>query len=337
MKNKDCPYSQGDRWFLIYEFLRKNSRKGRPVSRKQILDYLYNTYDIKISVNTFYSDIAAVQRDPFSLDVQLDKRAFRGAGGYWVANTLFKPHELRLMVDSIQSSQFITQKTADAISQKIKTMAGDAEREALKRPAVVANRIKNMNESVVEGSGKFYEAIDARRKASFLYFHKTPSREQPKAYTNGKRPVIVSPFALFWNKGLYYLYAYDGTIFRTYRVDRMEDIRVLNLPREGENEYNASNLTQQRATVFEMYGGKEYAISFRCQNQMTDAVLDAFGEGVSLIPDGDNHFTFSALIEESPPFYAWVAKFGRRIKITAPDEIIVKMKAFLQKSAEMYE
>ena len=117
----------------------------------------------------------------------------------------------------------------------------------------------------------------------------------------------------------------------------MENIYVLNLPREGESEYNIEALTQQKATIFEMYRGKEYRVSFRCQNQMVDAVLDVFGEGITLIPDGDNHFSFSALIEESPPFYAWVAKFGRRIKITYPNEVIMKMKDFLQKSAEMYE
>ena len=194
-----------------------------------------------------------------------------------------------------------------------------------------------MNESVVKEADRIFEAIAADSKISFRYFHRTPSRDNPKKYTKEGGKLIVSPYATLWDSGNYYLYAYDGKKFRTYRIDRMEGIICLAAKREGAEEYNAKDLTSRKATVFEMYRGDAYDVSFRCHNRIADAVIDKFGDSVILIPADDQHFTFTAPIEVSPPFYAWVATFGRSIKITSPAPVVEGMKDFLQKAAEMYK
>lgn len=336
-KTTESNYTQGERWFILYDYLRRNSRKGHPVSRKQIFDYLSANYDITISPHTFYADMEILSNDAFGLHIELDRSAFHGKGGYYITNPLFEPHELRMLVDSVQSSQFIPQKTADAISRKIRQMAGEADRDTLNRPAAVSRRVRSMNESVVKESGRIYEAIATNSKIAFRYFHRSPNRNNPTKYVKDGSRVIVSPFAMLWDSGRYYLYAYDGKRFRTYRIDRMEGIACLVQEREGVAEYKATNLNRQKATVFDMFHGKEYNISFRCHNQIADAVIDKFGDRVMLIPDGDSHFTFTAPIEVSPPFYAWVATFGRYIRITSPAGVINGMKEFLQKATDMYK
>ena len=335
-KNTDNPYTQGERWFLIYNYLCQNARKGHPVSRSQVLDYLSLQYDISITPRTFYADIAVLSGGAFGLQVVFDKSAFRGAGGYYIENPPFEPHELRMMVDSIQASRFIPQKTADSISHKVRKMAGDADRKTLNRSAVVFNRVKSMNESVVKEADRFYEAIANNKKIAFRYFHRSPNREKPQKYTRNGEMLIVSPYAMMWNDGNYYLYAYDGKRFRTYRVDRMDRIsKPLLEDREGTDEYNKTALTDQKAVVFDMYHGTEQRVQFRCHNRIADAVIDRFGDGVLLIPCDADHFNFTASVEISPPFFAWVATFGHSIKIVSPAGVIEKMRKFLQDAQDM--
>lgn len=189
---------------------------------------------------------------------------------------------------------------------------------------------------MVRETDRIHEAIGANRKIGFLYFHLRPDRK--KEYSNGGKIIRVSPFALYWNGGNLYLYAYDGKKFRYYRVDRMERItQPLPEEREGKDLFSAKSLTSQKAKVFQMYSGAAHNVKMRFRNELTDSVIDQFGRDIVMIPDGSEHFTITAAVEVSPPFYAWVSTFGRRAKIISPPEAVEGMKDFLQKAAEMYK
>jgi predicted DNA-binding transcriptional regulator YafY len=116
-------------------------------------------------------------------------------------------------------------------------MADIYTKESLNRQAYVAGRVRSQNESVVKDADRIHEAIATDRKIAFRYFHYTPSKDDPKTYSKSGERIIVSPYALMWNDGNYYLYAYAGKKFRTYRVDRMEGIsHPLLDKREGKDE-----------------------------------------------------------------------------------------------------
>ena len=182
-----------------------------------------------------------------------------------------------------------------------------------------------------------HEAIAADRKIAFRYFHYTPNKDNPQTYSKSGERIIASPYALMWNDGNYYLYAYDGKKFRTYRVDRMEGIsHPLLDKRDGGDEYDKRNLTDQRAKVFSMYHGEAYNVRIRVHNRLADAVIDQFGKDTIMVPYDDNHFTVNVPVELSPPFYAWVATFGKSMKILSPEPAVEGMKKFLQKASEMY-
>ena len=242
------------------------------------------------------------------------------------------------MVDSIQSSKFITQERAREISNKIKKMADIYTKESLNRQAYVAGRVRSQNESVVKDADRIHEAIATDRKIAFRYFHYTPNKDNPQTYSKSGEKIKVSPYALMWNDGNYYLYAYDGKKFRTYRVDRMEGIsHPLLDKREGKDEYDKKNLTDQKAKVFGMYHGTEYNVRIRVHNRLADVVIDQFGKDIMMIPADKDHFTITTAIETSPPFFAWVATFGRSMKILGPDAVVEDMKKFIQASADMYK
>ena len=329
-------YTPAERQFLLYEYFQKHTNKSHPVSRKEILDYL-ETFEIHISKNTLYNDLD-VLKGTMKLDIQFNAHVNKGAGGYWLKNPKFKPHELRLMVDSIQSSKFIPQSQARVITQKITDLADNYTKASLNRQAYVAGRVRSQNESVVKDADHIHEAIATDRKIAFRYFHYTPSKDDPKTYSKSGERIIVSPYALMWNDGNYYLYAYDGKKFRTYRVDRMEGIsHPLLDKREGKDEYDKKNLTDQKAKVFGMYHGTEYNVRIRVHNRLADVVIDQFGKDIMMIPADKDHFTITTAIETSPPFFAWVATFGRSMKILGPDAVVEDMKKFIQASADMYK
>ena len=321
------------RLLLLRDYLTANATRSHPVRRGEIEDYL-KSQGYPVEKKTVYRDLEVLQSD-FGLALEYDE----SKKGYYLLNPPFEPYELRLMVDSVQASRFITQKTAREITAKVKKLAGTATKASLNRTAYVADRIRNQEESVVQDADKLHEAIAADRKTAFRYFHYSPDKNKPKSYSKSGEQVVVSPFALYWNNGNYYLYAFDGKKFRFYRVDRMERISDPRPEkREGHDLFKTKDLTRQEAKVFDMYStGKIYNIKFRCQNRIAHSVIDQFGKDILLIPDGPEHFTFTQPVEISPPFFAWVATFGRSIQILGPAPAVEGMKDFLQKSMDMYK
>lgn len=321
------------RLLLLRDYLTANAIKSHPVRRGEMEEYLAEQ-GYPVEKKTVYRDLVVLQ-NVFGLALEYDE----GKKGYYLTTPPFEPYELRLMVDSVQASRFITKETAREITAKIKKLAGNRTQASLNRPSFVADRVRSMNESVVKDADKLFDAIAADRKIAFRYFHYSPDKNKPKSFSKSGDKIEVSPFALYWNNGNYYLYAFDGKKFRFYRVDRMERISdPLPEKRVGHELFKAKDLTRQELKVFDMYStGKIYNIKFRCQNRIAHSVIDQFGKDILLIPDGPEHFTFTQPVEISPPFFAWVATFGRSIQILGPAPAVEGMKEFLQKSLDMYK
>lgn len=336
MKLNGNDYTVGERQFILYQFLRKNTRKGKVATKRMIKDHL-SVYDIQITDNTLYHDIAILSGDAMGLLIEYDEHK----KGYWVKNPEFEPSELSLMVDSIQASKFITKRKADEITQKIRKLADTETASALNRTAVVPNRVRSMNESVVNDADRIYRAIEENKKIAFRYFHYTPDRSNEKSYSKKGDRYKVSPYALSWNDGNFYLYAYvsEWNRFSYFRIDRMEDIsRPLPDKREGNDRPERNIATNpKKAKVFGMYTGTPCDVKLWFANNLASSVIDQFGRDVLMIPDDDKHFTTTVSVELSPPFYAWVATFGSKAKIVAPAPAVEGMKRFIQDAYNLYK
>ena len=324
---------QGVKLLYIRDYLYANATKEHPKNAKDIQKFL-GKHQIKADVKTIYNDILRLQVD-FGIPVEYNASKW----GYYITKPIFEPYELRLMVDSIQSSKFITQTEANTISQKISGLADVYTKESLNRVAYVSDRVRSRNDSVVKDATKIHKAIAQNRKIGFRYFHYTPSKDNPKRYSKSGDNYIVSPYALLWDNGNYYLYAYhnEKKAFRTFRVDRMERIsNPLLAERDGEKEFKADQITSKEYKVFQMYHGDQMKVRVRFSNHLADAVLDQFGKSVILVPDDEKHFVATLPVEISPPFFAWLATFGRGAKITHPEAAIKKMREFIEKLNDMY-
>ncbi len=323
------------RLFALRDYLFANADKKHAVRVEDILTFYKNKGFTDNNIKMVYSDLHALQSDELGVDIAYDEKS----KGWLLFNPPFEAYEMRLLVDSVQASKFITQTEAKRLTEKITKYFGSGRRQSLNRQAYVYDRIRSQNDSVVRETDRIHEAIGANRKISFRYFHYSPDRSKTKSYSKSGQRVIVSPFALYWNNGNLYLYAYDGKRFRFYRVDRMEDIsKPLREIREGQDLFDTKSLTRQKAKVFDMFStGKTYTVKFRCHNHIAHSVIDQFGKDIMMMPDGADHFTFTQPVEISPPFFAWVATFGRSIQIVSPAPVVEEMRSFLNKSMDMYK
>ena len=326
---------QGVKLLYIRDYLYHHATKEHPQNANAIQSFLAK-HGIEASVKTIYNDIVRLRND-FAVPVEYNASKW----GYYITKPEFEPHELQLMVDSIQASKFITQKEAATISQKITRLADVYTKPTLTdRHALVSNRVRSKNEDVVREAGRIHQAIAENRKIGFRYFHYTPDRTKPKQYSKSGNLYIVSPYALLWDNGNYYLYAYitEKDEFRTFRVDRMEAItRPLADKRDGRSAFKAEALTSQEYKVFGQYHGEKVKVKIRFINRLADAVIDQFGKDTVLMPVDDGHFVAMLPVELSPPFCAWVATFGRAAKILSPDAAITEMRKFIEKVSDMYK
>ena len=318
---------------ILYRYLLENTCKGHTVNADNIVEHYENEGD-PYEIKAVYRDLHDLEKIE-GITLHYDGRT----KGWWMEREGLTPNELRLIVDSIQASKFITQERARAITGKVLKLTDRHTRASLNRQSYVAGRVRSMNDSVVDEADKLHEAIASNSKVSFRYFHYTPSKE--RQYSKSGERYIVSPYALQWNDGNYYLYAYvsEKKDFRTFRVDRMAKIAVLPEKREGKEAFDKVDLNEYQSAVFNMFvkPEKEYTVKLRCINSLADVIIDRFGKDVMLIPDGNDHFTVSVRIQATNPFFGWVCSFGRRMKILHPPAVVQEMDEFLKKITEMYK
>lgn len=234
------------RLMLLKRFLETNAGRNRIITRRQMEDYL-ESQGYQVEKKTLYTDLDYLQAR-FGLKLEYDPHK----KGYRLLNPPFEPHELRLIVDGIQSSKFITAEKARELSAKVRNLAREEVRKELNHTSHVSDRVRSMNESVVNEADRIHQAIAGDFKIGSRYFHYTPSPDGKKNYSKSGNQYIVSPYALLWNNSNYYLYAYDSESkkFRYFRVDRMERIsEPLPYHRDGKDEYSEKKLTRQKVKV----------------------------------------------------------------------------------------
>ena len=314
----------------IVKFLMQNSDEEHPVSTAQIIEELASN-GISAERKSIYNDIEALRL--FGLDIiQLKGKN----GGYYIGERDFELPELKLLVDSIQSSKFITQDKTYKLIKKIESLASVYDGQLLQRQVFVTNRVKSMNESIYYAVDVISDAITQNRKIRYKYFEYTV--EKKRRYRHDGAFYEVSPFALIWDDENYYMLAWDSDAgkMKHYRVDKMEKVSLTDCEREGIKEFEKVDMSAYTKTVFGMFGGEEQKVRLRFANHLVGAVLDRFGRDTIIIKDGDEHFTFTVNVVVSQQFLAWVFGFGSEAEIISPDEVREEMKKQAFAVAKLY-
>lgn len=306
----------------LHQILLQQTDEEHKLSMEEILRALAR-YGIEAERKSIYSDIAALQ--DFGLDIILQRGP---GGGYYVASRDFELPELKLLVDAIQCSRFITERKSDELIHKIESLASQPQARVLQRQVYIADRIKTMNESIYYNIDTLHSAISAGVQITFQYFEwvlnfRSHERIQKRYRHNGAQ-YQVSPWALTWDDENYYMIAYEpisGSI-RHYRVDKMEHIALTDEPREGQRLFHDRfNPADYSRKVFGMFSGEEKIVRLRCENRFIGVLRDRFGAELMVQPLEDGYFAVNVTVAVSPQFFSWVFGLGGGVQIVEPQDV----------------
>ena len=199
------------------------------------------------------------------------------------------------------------------------------------------NRVKSMNESVYYNVDEIAGAINADRRIRFRYFEFTVEKE--RHFRRDGAFYELSPFALMWDDENYYMLAWDEPDGRMkhFRVDKMNRITTVDRERQGKEAFRDTDMSAYAKKVFGMFTGKEYPVRLRFTNHLAGAVIDRFGKDVTLIRDGEEHFTVTVEVVVSPQFFAWIFGFGAEAEVLSPPAVREELKRTARQIAELYE
>ena len=304
------PKSPNQKLKLLYlmEILLQQTDERHPMTVPEMISELAR-HGVAAERKSIYNDLESLRT--FGLDIVQTKSR---TTGYYIGARSFEVPELKLLVDSVQSSKFITHKKTLALIKKIEGLASIYDAQLLQRQVYVRGRVKSMNESVYYNVDEIADAISRDRQIRFHYFEYTIDKQ--RHYRKDGAFYIVSPMALMW--------------------DKMTDISALDAPREGMEDFSEQDLSAYTKKVFSMFSGEERTVRLRFANHLVGSVLDRFGKDVIVVADGAEHFTVSLNVVTSPKFYAWLFGFGTDVEILSPPSARQEMQEMLARIADTY-
>ncbi len=325
--------SQNQKLKLLYirDFLLEKTDESHVVTVNDIISHL-DAYGISAERKSIYDDIETLRL--YGLDI-IQVRSKKT--GYYVANRDFELPELKLLVDAVQSSKFITHKKSLALIKKIEGLASAYDAQKLHRQVYVTNRVKVQNESVYYNVDIIHDAIVQDRKILFKYFDYSVRKEQIFRHDGGDYK--ISPFALTWDDENYYMLGFDSDAgkLKHYRVDRMKRLSVTDEPRDGKEQFRSLDMAVYSKKVFGMFSGEERVVKLKFANHLVGAVIDRFGKDVQIIESGNDSFIVNVNVDVSPQFFGWLNGFGADVTILAPNDVVRQMKNHVTAIAELYK
>ncbi len=310
----------------IMEMFLKESDAQHPLSVADIEDRLEDE-GLSAERKSVYRDIGVLQE--YGMEIE------RGTGGYYLAVREFQLPELKLLVDAVAASKFISEKKSRELVRKIETLASIHEGRQLQRQVVVSDRVKSTNERIYYTIDQIYTCIDNRHQMEFRYWEWNENKRQ--VLRHGGRIYRVSPGFLVWDNEFYYLVAYDepaGQI-RHYRVDKIADAEETQ--RDSTWKKNASGVRRENYTRkrFGMYAGEAQSVSLRAPKSYAGVFVDRFGSYVTMRSEGDG-ILVRIEVETSPQFYGWLTGLGPQVAIEGPKETADAYRKYLEEVLERY-
>lgn len=315
----------------IYRILLEETDEQHPLTPQQLIDRLRD-YGYECERKSVYRHIEALTE--FGLDIL---RSDAQPRGYYVASRDFELPELRLLIDAVQSSHFISFKKSEELIEKLGSLASVSEMRQIKKGLHMRGINKTDNERVYYTLDALYRAIAANRRVSFRYFEYTPAKD--RRYRNDGEPYVVSPYAIVWDDEKYYLHAYHEKYdaISSFRVDRMEETAVTDRPRLKTKEYASYDPSERSKTAFDQFGGETVRVVAEFDNKLAGAVIDRFGSSVEMYPTDDGHFAAHCHVEVSPRFLSWLFGFGTMVKVCSPRALVDRYVAELDSVKGQYK
>lgn len=318
---------------LLYlmQILEKETDEDHPLSRRQLEEMLADQ-GIRTERKSLYNDMDTLKN--FGMDIRYKKEH---PEGYYLASGRLYYKDLRLLIEVVQSSRFLTKEKADELTAALGKMTSRYRARELEKDFLVADRIRSMSESIYEKTDRIHTAISSDRQIMFKYYEWTVSKEI--RLKKGGGSYRISPWILTWDEENCCLTGYDMEEKKParFRVDRMLHIRLLDRKREDREFCDRFDEAGYTARTFGMSDGPEKTVRIRFHNSCAGDVIDRFGRNVPLSPDGSEHFIACVKVTAGEAFYGWITGFGRNAQILSPESAVEEYQSLLYDLGEIYK
>ena len=363
-KTSGRKFNQRMKPYLIHQYLLRESDSNHVVTRKELEAYLKEN-DIDAERRSIYRDIEEINKAIYMVENDATYEEAEDAlfedeteksivydekkRGYYVQHRFYEASDIRLISECIYASKYITQDESKRLVKIMKSFVSDREAEQIRTDALVTSREKTMNKATLGNVTVLYDAMSKKidgekhipEKVSFQYLKYTINNIEKQVERKHGDLYIVSPYKLIINDGNYYLLAFDDKSkqMRTYRVDRMKNLRRTGEEREGEKEFAAIDLKSYTQRVFSMFNGKKERVRIKFINPLLDTAIERFGRGERVVYSraDDSHFIVYADVEISDQFFGWLCGFGNKAEIIAPDIVRNQFIDYLDKIRSKYD
>ena len=310
----------------LMQMLLEETDPAHPMNATQLCEKMQARYDYSYNRKTIYTDIKRLQAYGMKI-AQIKGNSF----GYYVEKRDFDLAELKLLVDAVQSSKFITKEKSEDLIRKLARQTSNENAKQLQRQVFIYNRIKADNDAIYSNVDSIHEAIQENRQIRFKYCEWTVKKKLVQK--KGGAEYVVSPWALTWDDANYYLVGFDAAAgkIKHYRVDKMQEIHVARERRLGKESFRDFDLAAFSRKTFGMYGGEDRKIILEGENHLVGVVIDRFGTDVMIHPHKESLFYATVTVTVSPQFFGWLAGIGKGIRISWPEDVREEYRQYLQK------
>jgi len=315
----------------LMKILLEDTDDTHSITMSEIISKL-GVYGINAERKSIYDDIECLRT--YGMDIIGEKEG--KAYSYKIGKRQFELAELKLLVDSVQSAKFITEKKSNQLIKKIEGLASRYEASKLQRQVYTMERVKTENESIYYNVDQIHDAIASNVKITFQYFNWDASKK--KRLRKDGALYKVSPWALSWDDENYYLVAFDSAEnkIKHYRVDKMLRINATDERREGSKHFHAFDVGAYAKKVFGMFGGDEETVRILCKNEFAGVMIDRFGKDVAMVRVDEESFYVNVKVAVSSHFLAWIMALGDGVKITGPERVVQKVQEEVTRLVKQY-
>lgn len=313
----------------LWEILRQDSDAEHPLSTNELCRKL-NAKGIPCERKSVPTDMA--QFKDYGFEVESKKIGRERV--YYIEDRQFSVPELKILIDAVQAATFITPKKSAELVEKLAALGGSHRAEILRSNIVHFNTRKHTNESIFYSVNELEQALIQKRQASFLYFDLNEKHE--RVYRKEQKRYIVDPIALVFLSDNYYLMCYSTKYEQivSYRVDRMENVTVLETPACPQAQLPEQQIAAFTEQTFKMFGGETEEVTLRFSDELIGTVYDKFGEDTQMYRVDENSCGAKVTVQVSPTFWGWVFQFRGELEIVEPQELIDTYKSLLESASE---
>ena len=321
----------GLKTFYLMQILLDRSDEEHPLNATALQDILRTEYGVTINRTTVYTEIAKLE--DFGLDIVLQEGRTKG---YYIGSRQFELAELKLLVDAVQASKFITEKKSKELISKLETLCSKNEAKQLSNQVMIYRRTKTQNETIYYNVDMIHSAIYRGMQITYQYAEWTVRKDTELRH--GGAFYEVSPLNLIWDDENYYLVGFDEKAgkMRHYRVDKIRNMRILDKPRSRQALDEMIDPVEFSKKTFGMFGGVDETVRFTGMNYLAGVMLDRFGTDIWMRPLDADHFSAVVTVTVSPQFFGWMAAIGKDLEIAGPEHVRKQYEEYLKGILEKY-